>query len=153
MTPWQLRQTCRKLDQSGVIAYPTETIYGLGCDPDDPIAVMKLLDVKHRDVAKGFIIIASSWKQLKPYVGKLKKEQKEQIKKPHKKPVTWVVPASEDAPPWITGAHDTIAVRITTHPVTEALCGARNHGDDSRRRIAGGRIALGQVSAGPPLTG
>jgi L-threonylcarbamoyladenylate synthase len=120
-TAWKLKQTCRVLHNGGVVAYPTETVYGLGCDPDDLLAVARLLSIKRRPFGKGLILLAADWKQLKPYVASLSKDIKKRIKTGDKKPVTWLVPASERAPPWISGEHDTIAVRITSHPQTMRL--------------------------------
>ncbi|NND58884.1 MAG: tRNA threonylcarbamoyladenosine biosynthesis protein RimN [Gammaproteobacteria bacterium] len=107
-----------------VIAYPTEGVYGLGCDPDDSAAVARILDIKQRSWRQGLILIASTIEQLDPYLGNLDSRQRNRIAVPGLDPVTWIAPASVHAPDWLTGGRATIAVRLTTHPVAAALCDA-----------------------------
>lgn len=112
------------LRNSGVIAYPTEGVWGLGCDPRDEAAVLRLLALKQRDVAKGLILIASDEAQLAPFIdtASLSATQLAEVHASWPGPNTWIVPASNHAPRWITGAHDGIAVRVTAHPLVRALC-------------------------------
>lgn len=112
------------LRNGGVIAYPTEGVWGLGCDPRDEAAVLRLLTLKQRDVAKGLILIASSEAQLAPFIdaASLADAQLAEVRASWPGPNTWIMPASKDAPRWITGAHDGIAVRVTAHPLVRALC-------------------------------
>lgn len=56
------------LNEERVIAYPTEAVFGVGCDPDSETAVMRLLELKQRPVDKGLILIAANYEQLKPYI-------------------------------------------------------------------------------------
>lgn len=114
------------LRRGGVIAYPTEGVWGLGCDPRDEAAVLRLLALKQRDVAKGLILIASSEAQLADFIdaAALTATQLEAVRSSWPGPNTWIVPAAADAPRWITGAHDGIAVRVTAHPIVRALCDA-----------------------------
>jgi L-threonylcarbamoyladenylate synthase len=154
-----------RLKKGGVIAYPTEAVYGLGCDPLNETAAHQLLALKNRCISKGVILIGASWAQLVDYVTPLSDEVLARIlcssdlkelgrnkqNKPQNGavyagmtnfienipqtskaadiptwpgPVTWLLPASTHTPPWIKGAHDTIAVRVTAHPVAKALCEA-----------------------------
>jgi L-threonylcarbamoyladenylate synthase len=110
----------------GVIAYPTEAVWGLGCDPRDEAATLRLLAIKQREVAKGLILIAADEAQLAPFVDfdALDESQRAAVRATWPGPNTWIVPASHDAPRWITGAHDGIAVRVTAHPGVIALCRA-----------------------------
>ena len=112
------------LRSGGVIAYPTEGVWGLGCDPRSETATLKLLTLKQRDVAKGLILIASDEVQLAPFIdiAALEDAQRDAVRASWPGPNTWIVPASKDAPRWITGAHDGIAVRVTAHPLVRALC-------------------------------
>lgn len=112
------------LRNGGVIAYPTEGVWGLGCDPRDEAAVLRLLALKQREVAKGLILIASDEAQLAPFIdtASLSAEQLAEVRASWPGPNTWIVPASKDAPRWITGVHDGIAVRVTAHPLVRALC-------------------------------
>ena len=114
------------LRQGGIIAYPTEGVWGLGCDPRNEAAVMRLLALKQRDVAKGLILIASDEAQLAPFIdlSPLTPAQLADVRASWPGPNTWVMPASTHAPHWITGTHDSIAVRVTAHPLVRALCDA-----------------------------
>ncbi len=114
----------RILRQGGVIAYPTEGVWGLGCAPRDETAVMRLLAIKQREVAKGLILIAGDEAQLSGYVdmSALGATRLAAVRASWPGPHTWVVPASADAPRWITGAHAGIAVRVSAHPAVVALC-------------------------------
>lgn len=108
----------------GVIAYPTEAVWGLGCDPLDEAAVLCLLSLKEREVEKGLILIAASEAQLAPYIdmGQLGETRRAAVRASWPGPHTWIVPASASAPSWITGAHAGIAVRVSAHPLVVALC-------------------------------
>jgi L-threonylcarbamoyladenylate synthase len=110
------------LNHGGVIAYPTESCFGLGCDPRNPHAVERLLRIKGRPERKGLILIASSLKQLKPYLAPLKPADINRLNSKWPGPHTWLVPASHNCPSWLTGRHSTIAVRVTAHPSTARLC-------------------------------
>ena len=114
------------LRSGGVIAYPTEAVWGLGCDPRDEAATLRLLALKQREVAKGLILIAADEAQLAPFVdfGGLDETQRAAVRATWPGPNTWIVTASHDAPRWITGEHDGIAVRVSAHPGVIALCDA-----------------------------
>ena len=121
-THQHLKRAVRILRQGGLIAYPTEAVYGLGCDPLNPTAVYRLLALKQREPTKGLILIAANFKQLKPFLLPLKKKLKKQISKTWPGPVTWVLPARPECPTWLTGNHNTLAVRVTAHPGCRELC-------------------------------
>ena len=114
------------LRKGGVIAYPTEGVWGLGCDPRDEAATLRLLALKQREVGKGLILIGATEAQLAPFVDMdpLAPDQRDAVRASWPGPNTWIVPASADAPAWITGDHDGIAVRVSSHPVVVALCEA-----------------------------
>ena len=105
-----------------VIAYPTEGVYGLGCDPFNQHAVMWLLELKQRPVEKGLIVIGASSDQLLPLMAELDPALLDRAETAWPGPVTWLVPAHPDAPPWLTGQYHTIALRVPDHPVCQALC-------------------------------
>lgn len=109
------------LKQGGVIAYPTESCFGLGCDPMNRAAVEKILRLKGRGAAKGLILIAANRNQLRPYATRASIEAAWN-KGRWPGPVTWVLPAAKTCPEWLTGGRDTVAVRITAHPGAAALC-------------------------------
>ena len=111
------------LRSGGVIAYPTESVFGLGCDPANRVAVHRVLRIKGRPQRKGLILIASDLKQLSPYIAPLTAEQQARLaQSSQQKPYTWVVPTAKDCPRWLTGQHRSIAVRLTAHPLCRKLC-------------------------------
>ncbi|MFT3741811.1 MAG: Sua5/YciO/YrdC/YwlC family protein [Gammaproteobacteria bacterium] len=114
------------LRDGGIIAYPTEAVYGLGCDPLNEQAVLRLLHLKNRAVAKGLILIAASWEQVAPFVDiqHLPSERPNAALTTWPGPITWIFPASTYTPRWIRGEHSSIAIRVTAHPVAAALCTA-----------------------------
>jgi len=117
-----LRRAARLLHAGGVIAYPSEGVFGLGCLPDDPEAVLRLLDIKKRDPSLGLILIAANAAQLDGWIRLPDGENSLASSAEH--PVTWIVPAADGVPEWVRGVHDGIAVRITAHAVAAALCEA-----------------------------
>ncbi len=119
-----ITQCIDALLQGEVIAYPTEGVFGVGCDPDDEKAIQKLLAVKARDKAKGLILVAADLSQLSDYIdfNALSDEIKKQVLSTWPGPVTWVMPKGNKATNWLTGQHDTIAVRVSAHPDVQALC-------------------------------
>ncbi len=121
-----LPEAATALQTGGVIAYPTEAVWGLGCDPRDEGAVQRLLAIKRRSVEKGLILIASHLEQLRPFldISALPTERLAEVLASWPGPHTWIMPASAEAPRWITGAHDGIAVRITAHAAVIELCNA-----------------------------
>jgi L-threonylcarbamoyladenylate synthase len=110
------------LQQGGVIAYPTEAVYGLGCNPANLVAVQRILDLKQRPAHKGLILIAADFSQLEPYLLPLDANLQAQVAATWPGPVTWSLPARPDVSPLIRGNHDTLAVRVTAHPVCRELC-------------------------------
>lgn len=122
-TPFHLRVTGQILSEGGVIAYPTEAVFGLGCDPLDEIAVERILTLKQRDWRKGLILLAADLQQLQPWIS-LPSEELARIGAHWPGPATWVVPTSQNTPDWITGGRDEVAVRVTAHPVASAIAQA-----------------------------
>lgn len=106
----------------GVIAYPTEAVFGLGCDPRNATAVARLLAIKQRPPDKGLILIAAEAAQLKPYLLPVDPEIRVRAYRAWPGPVTWLWPARPETPRWLTGDHSTLAVRVTAHPLAAELC-------------------------------
>jgi L-threonylcarbamoyladenylate synthase len=117
-----LRRATQVLHSGGVIAYPTEGVFGLGCLPDEFQAVSRVLAIKNRDPAMGLVLVASDSGQLDGWI-ELPAGAPE-LTSSSTRPVTWIVPATQEVPYWIRGDHQGIAIRITTHPVALALCEA-----------------------------
>ncbi len=108
----------------GVIAYPTEAVFGLGCDPWNEAALVRIASLKGRSQDMGFIIIAESFAQLRPFCQRVSGAVREKVLAHWPAPSTWVFPASAVCPPLLTGGRNTIALRVTAHPVAAALCKA-----------------------------
>lgn len=112
------------LYRQGVLAYPTEAVWGLGCDPFCEDAVSRILELKGRAEHKGLILIGSHWDQFKPYLQGLDSAQLKTLQASRAKPTTWLIPHNGTAPSWVVGDHDTLAVRVTAHPLAAGLCRA-----------------------------
>ena len=121
-----IRDAVAALRRGGVIAYPTEAVWGLGCDPFDEAAVLRLLAIKQRDVAKGLILVAADRSQLGGLLdwNAVPPDRLAEIDAGWPGPNTWIVPATARVPRWITGMHAGVAVRVSAHPGVVALCNA-----------------------------
>ena len=110
------------VQRGGVIAYPTEAVYGLGCDPAQLAAVQRVLTLKQRPAHKGLILIAADFDQLAPYLLPLDSVTHARVMATWPGAVTWILPAQPHVSPLIRGEHDTLAVRVSAHPTCRALC-------------------------------
>lgn len=119
-----LAQAAVLVQNGGVIAYPTEYCYGLGCDPENRAAVQRILTMKHRHHKHGLILIADHFDRVRRYVRDLPAATQAEMRAPWPGPVTWVLPARPRATRWVRGAQATIAIRIIRHPPAHALCRA-----------------------------
>lgn len=125
-TALNIEDTAALLRRGGVVAYPTEAVWGLGCDPFNEAAVLRVLAIKQRDVAKGMILIAAERAQFDGLLDwdALPVERRAVVEATWPGPNTWIVPATTRVPRWITGAHAGVAVRVSAHPIVAALCKA-----------------------------
>jgi len=121
---WRIKQAVASLNHGGVIAYPTEAVYGLGCDPWDQDAVLRLLAIKQRPWQKGLIIIAADFNQLQDFIEPVSADILQHLNATWPGPTTWLLPVRSEVPLYLTGEHDTIAVRVTAHKQTAELCRA-----------------------------
>ena len=112
----------KTLRDGGVIAYPTESVYGLGCDPFNKTAVLTLLAIKKRDPRKGLILVASSFAQIEHLIMPIAPPLLTHVLETWPGPVTWAFPATDAVPAWIRGDHHTIALRVSAHPIVHHLC-------------------------------
>jgi len=113
-----------QLQAGHVIAYPTEAVFGLGCDPRNEAAVRRLLLLKGRHESAGLVLIASEFSQLIPWVSEVDESLLDEAMKTWPGPVTWLFPRAAGVPDYVAGRHDTVAVRITAHEPSRALCTA-----------------------------
>lgn len=123
----RLRAAARAVRGGGLIAYPTEAVYGLGCDPRNAGAVRRLLTLKRRSADQGLILIAASLDQLAPFLQPLAPDDQLRLDATWPGPHTWLIPARSDTPRWLRGRHETLAVRVTAHLLAAALCQACGH--------------------------
>lgn len=114
----------RAMRRGGVIAYPTEGVWGLGCDPFDGMAVSKILAIKSRSGHKGLILLAPDIEYFGAYISELDPKKRKAIEKSRGTGITWLIPSSGMAPEWITGGQSTLAIRISDHPVVVGICEA-----------------------------
>ena len=124
-TPWRqnilLRRAVDTMLQGGIIAYPTEAVWGLGCDPSDEQAVERILQLKHRSVDKGLILVAAHIDQFAPLLTDIDASQRHILAASWPGANTWLVQNNGLIPPWIGGQHTSVALRVSAHPVVAAL--------------------------------
>ncbi len=120
----EITAICETIKQGGVIAYPTEAVFGLGCDPRDLDSIDKLLRIKQRSPDKGLILIASDFTQLRPFLAADIDPSDEHMVAAA---ITWIFPAGRRTSSLLTGTHDTLAVRVSKHPLVQALCSTLKH--------------------------
>ena len=122
--PLTIDEAAAALRRGGVLAYPTEAVWGIGCDPFDETAVGRLLAAKQRDVARGLILVAASETQLDGLAdwNAVPVDRIAEVRASWPGPHTWIIPATPRVPRWITGEHAGVALRVSAHPVVAALC-------------------------------
>ena len=121
---FRLQRMAHLLHAGGVIAYPTEGVFGLGCDPRNEAAVRRILRIKARTENKGLILIGASESQLWEYARQVEEARMKTVRGTWPGPVTWIFPARAQLSALITGGRRTVAVRVTSHPGAAALCAA-----------------------------
>lgn len=124
MADWKSTLVRHVLYNGGIIAYPTEAVWGLGCLPDDRDGAQRILRLKQRSVSKGMILVAADISQLTPYLEGLDREDISKMQQTWPGPVTWLIPDNGTAPEWLVGGYDTLAVRVSAHPVIRTICEA-----------------------------
>lgn len=134
------------LRRGGLVAYPTEGVFGLGCDPRDAEALARLVALKGRPAAAGLILIAAEFSQLAPWLAPLDPALEARAAATWPGPVTWIWPATKAIDPQLSGGRATLAVRVTAHPTANALChafggalvstSANRHGEPPARSAA-----------------
>lgn len=119
------------LHDGGVLAYPTESVWGLGCDAYNTQALDRIIALKNRDLGKGLIVLSDAASRLQSLLSvsheTIDLDGLEQAARDytacHQRALTWLLPIKPDhLPKILTGDHDTLAVRITTHPMMSQLC-------------------------------
>ncbi|WP_044408761.1 L-threonylcarbamoyladenylate synthase [Thiomicrospira microaerophila] len=127
----RIAQAILKLQLGEVIAYPTEAVFGLGCHPFNQQAVEQILRLKQRSVEKGLILVAADPNALSNLTQLYHQAWSEKVLNSWKNPaqaITWVLPKTAACPNWISGEHDSVAVRVSHHPIVKSLCEASEQG-------------------------
>lgn len=119
-----IRRVRAWLRRGGVIAYATESCFGLGCDPGNAGAVARILALKGRPRAKGLILVGSEFAQFRPFLAPLTDTLTARFRQWWPGPNTLLLPAARHCPRWLRGRHDKLAVRVTAHAETARLCHA-----------------------------
>jgi L-threonylcarbamoyladenylate synthase len=151
-----LTQAVSALRKGGVVAYPTEAVWGLGCDPRDAPAFARVFALKRRPPDQGVLLIAADFAQLEPYIdlNTTPAAALERAQADWPGPSTWIFPRAVDVPAWIAGTHAGIAVRVTAHEPAAALClafggalvstSANRHGEAPARNAGEVRAMFGE---------
>ncbi|VAW50931.1 Hypothetical YciO protein, TsaC/YrdC paralog [hydrothermal vent metagenome] len=121
---FSIRHAAHIIKIGGIIAYPTDTIYGLGCDPYNACAIDNLNAIKQRPTNKSFILLAGSIQQIEPLLV-INKQQKNLIEKTLE-PTSWVIEANQYAPSWLTDKKNTLTIRLSKNKTVQKLCAALN---------------------------
>ncbi len=124
----QLKEASAVINTGGVCAYPTESCFGLGCNPKDSKAVQRILKLKRRSTSKGLILIGSDYSQLEPFItASLSENLKIKMLNSWPAAITWLVPAAQWTPNWLRGDSDKIAIRVPDHKIARELCRLCDH--------------------------
>ncbi|HZW52342.1 MAG TPA: L-threonylcarbamoyladenylate synthase [Rudaea sp.] len=154
-----LQAAATALRSGGVVAYPTEAVYGLGCDPHDRAAFERVFELKQRPPTQGVLLIAADFAQVEKYIDltRVPADALARLRATWPGPYTWIVPRAAGVPDWIAGSHAGIALRVTAHPLAAALCrafggalvstSANRHGEPPARTAAAVHAAFGDELA------
>lgn len=119
-----ISKALRVLNSGGIIAYPTEACFGIGCNIDNPAGIERIRALKSRSSAQGFIVVADTLDRLHDWIDwmSLSESTRNEIQSSWPGATTWLIPTSKTCPRSLTGQHDTLAVRISAFPPVQALC-------------------------------
>ena len=124
LSRYRLRYAADVLLAGGVVCHPTEAVWGLACTPENAAAVARICALKQRDPQKGLLIVSDSVDRIQSLLASLPDGRRKAVLESWPGPFTWVVPDTEFAPVWVRGRFDSVAVRVSAHPLTAALCKA-----------------------------
>lgn len=116
-----IQRAVSTLKNGGLIAYPTEGVFGIGCDPLQQPALQRVVEIKQRDAGKGLIIVCAEFPQLEPFIKPLDSATQQRLLATWPGAVTWIVKANPSLPALLTGGRDTIAVRVSQHPIVAEI--------------------------------
>ena len=154
----EIEQAAALFRAGGVLAYPTEGVYGLGCDPDNREAFERIFAMKRRPPEQGVLLIAASSEQVRPWIGEAPESAFARANAIWPGAHTFIFPRSPRVPEWIAGGHAGIALRVTAHASSAALCrafggpivstSANRHGEPPARSATDIRVIFGDEPDG-----
>jgi L-threonylcarbamoyladenylate synthase len=113
-----------RIRAGGVVAYPTEAVFGIGCRPADAGACERVLDIKGRESAKGLILVTDDLARIAHWLEPIPTQLQARAEATWPGPHTWLWPARSSCPLWLRGTHTRLAVRVSADPNVRALCAA-----------------------------
>ena len=126
LASWRISLLADILNRDGVIAYPTEGVWGLGCLPASAEAVARILALKNRPWDKGLLLVAADIGQVEAYLEGIDDQCRRTLENDWPGPTTYLIPDNGTAPGWITGPGGMLGLRVSLHPLVGELC--RNFG-------------------------
>lgn len=117
----EVRKAVAILESGGVIAFPTETYYGLGVDPFNADALKKLFRLKQRELSKPILVLVRDQQMLSQIVADIPEQYLSLIEKFWPGPLTLIFTAKKTLHPILTGNSGTVGVRISSHPIAEKI--------------------------------
>lgn len=122
LSDWRKSLIAHLLLRDGVIAYPTEGVWGLGCLPGSLAGTKRILSLKRRSWRAGLLLVAADIEQFEPYLVGLDEKYRQELEVNWPGPITYLVPDNGTAPAWIVGQHSTLGLRVSNHPIVRQLC-------------------------------
>jgi len=154
----EIGEAAALLRAGGVLAYPTEGVYGLGCDPDNREAFEKVFAMKRRPPEQGVLLIAADFEQVRSWIGDASEAAVDRACAVWPGAHTFIFPRSPRVPEWIAGGHAGVALRVTAHPPSAAVCrafggpivstSANRHGEPPARSATDIRTIFGDEPDG-----
>ena len=120
----QILTAARIIANGGIVAYPTESCFGLGCDPRNTASIKRLLQIKKRSRDKGLILISDCFGRFLYFIDPVPEDKKNIMLASWPGPNTWLCPAKSSTSSWLTGRYTSIGIRVTDHPIAAKLCRA-----------------------------
>ncbi len=145
-TEKEMKQAIQTIQSGGLLVYPTEAVYGLGCDYNNQAAVERLLLLKQRNVSQGLILVASHVQQVLPLIKLSDQNELARALKTWPGHNTWVFKATDRVPTWISGAHGTVAVRVSSHQSVKLLCDTLNQAIVSTSANISGQVTPNEIN-------
>ena len=128
-----LQEALRVLRSGGIIVYPTDTVWGIGCDATNAEAVQKIYRLKQREDSKSMLVLLDSEAKLNYYIAEVPEtawmllDCCNDANDGMMKPLTLIYPGSRNMAPNLIAEDGSIGIRITNEPFTKALCAQLRH--------------------------